>query len=382
MDVEDSNMGGNSHTAAATANTTTTTAALQRDFFVVQKCWFSGPIIDVPVDYLRLLTTQQHAEEIACLSAHAFHSSSSSSSHSNHHSNHHSTPIPTPVRTIVLPHGGGYAFLAAGKIFWVRRLQATVVGVGSHMSVGQGQGQASQSHSHSHIHQQEVTRAHAVVTEHVIGGTGNRNSRRGQEVAAGRVFVGDGGASGQAAMVAAQQLERTANANVTTSTTGMNINNRVTWLPIGMPDENASNHSRSHAHLQEWPDRHLWVQQHRAEQTENAPQHGNAQHQGGQGQVKQQRDDSECSTSYYSVHNDNSSAHILDLEEDDDVNHVFGISMDSMNTNTNLNATGMNMNVNNMFMAPPAAKRQCRQPDHTVGLAAASASAWPTNFGR
>jgi signal peptidase I len=297
-----------------------------RDFFVVQKCWYSGPSDDVPTDYLRLLTTQQHAEEIACLSAHAFNSSSSGNSPTNNTNENKNAP----VRTIVLPDGGGYAFLAAGKIFWVRRLQSSIVSTG---------------HNANNVFNvtNSLMTAHAVVTEHVIGGTGNRNSRRGQEVATGRVFVGDGGASGQAAMVAAQQLTRVVG--------GAQGTMRVTWLPIGMPDENASN-SNSHAHLQEWPDRHLWVQQHRQQYAAELQQKQQ------ESCFKQQRDDSECS--YYSVsHSHNASAH-------DDANHVFGTdtsnSMSTMDTN--------------MFMAPPAAKRQCRQPD-TVPESAAAFAAWP-----
>jgi hypothetical protein len=252
----------------------------------------------------------------------AFNSSSGNNNNSNN-------KTPTPVRTIVLPAGGGYAFLAAGKIFWVRRCQAAVVSAG-----GMGNSSSAMNNNNSMT-------AHAVVTEHVIGGTGNRNSRRGQEVATGRVFAGDGGASGQAAMAAAQQLQR-----VQTQQQGPNVNisMRVTWLPIGMPNENASN-SDSHAHLQEWPDRHLWVQQHRhayAEQQQESC-------------FKQQRDDSECS--YYSVNSVGASAH-------DDANHVFGTTTTSMDTSAPVNV--------NMLMAPPAAKRQCRQPD------AVAAASWPT----
>jgi hypothetical protein len=330
VDAPSSNMNMNTNTNTNSSNNAPNTQQT-RDFFVVQKCWYSGPSDDVPTDYLRLLTTQQTAEEIACLSAHAFNTSSGSNGNTDSPSNNKTQNA--PVRTIVLPQGQGYAFLAAGKIFWVRRLQALIV---SAMNTGN-------------------VSAHAVVTEHVIGGTGNRNSRRGQEVATGRVFVGDGGASGQAAMVAAQQL----------SQQGAQGTMRVTWLPIGMPDENASN-SNSHAHLQEWPDRHLWVQQHRQQYALEQQQKTD------QSCFKQQRDDSECS--YYSVH----SVHSVSVSNGagagagnnvhDDANHVFG-------TNTTNNNSGGGMDTTqSMFMAPPAAKRQCRQPD-TVPE---SFAAWPT----
>jgi hypothetical protein len=332
MDVDVSNSIGNFNNNAPL---NAPNAALST-FFIVQKCWFSGPTavgMDVPTDYLRLLTTQQHAENIASLSAHAF-NSSNSASNSNIGMNSQNN-APTPVRTIVLPDGGGYAFLAAGKIFWVRRVQATILSTPSSSST-------PHAINNNDIHFNNMT-AHAVVTEHVIGGTGNCNSRRGQEVATGRVFVGDGASSGQAAMVVAQHLAAGVQQQAGGTLPQGNVNIRVTWLPIGMPDENASN-SNSHAHLQEWPDRHLWVQQHRQ-------QHEQQQ----ESCFKQQRDDSECS--YYSVNGGGG----------EDANHVFGTS-----TNT---ASSMDTTAPNMFSAPPAAKRQCRQPD-TVGNAASASSTW------
>jgi hypothetical protein len=361
VDVPNGNATGNGNSNSSRETT----------FFVVQKCWFSGPTavgMDVPTDYLRLLTTQQHAEEIACLSAHAFNNASSNSNSSNNSSTPTQTPsTTTPVRTIVLPHGGGYAFLAAGKIFWVRRLQATVVSVANvilnfnnsnyynHNDENQNQ--------HQHLINIDNMTAHAVVTEHVIGGTGNRNSRRGQEVGTGRVFVGDGGASGQAAMVAAQQLGGIAGKDNGNG----NVNIRVTWLPIGMPDENASNHNHRHAHLQEWPDRHLWVQQ-QQQNNNNSNTNSNSEQQP-ESCFKQQRDDSECS--YYSVSNP-AQPDIQEL----DANHVFGTSATNMTMDTTTTSTTTMNHMNSMLMAPPAAKRQCRQPD-TVAMAA-SAFSWPT----
>lgn len=314
----------NNTSAAVTQNNTQNT----RDFFVIQSCWFSGPTTnsaaDAPADYLRLLDVQQDAEEIACLSAHAF-SKSRECGSGKSVSGASAAATDSPVRTIVLPNddstrSGGYAFFGSGKIFWVRRVQAVVVDSGN----------------------STFTAAHAVVTEHVIGGTGNRNSRRGAEQNTGRIFCGAGGASGHAAAVAAQPLQQHALQQ------GAGVSVRVTWLPVGKPRMD------NYEYLQEWPNRHLWRPQDASTQLPVQ---------------KQQRDDSEYSDSHSwsQQYTQQQQQQHYDAAEQD-ANHVFGNTTDSMNMDT-------------AMLPPPAAKRQCRQ-HHAVPSVASDRNtntsvAWP-----
>jgi hypothetical protein len=117
-----------------------------QEFFVVQRCWNDGPHVEPPLDYMALFPLQRQAEETAYQSAHV------------HAANHQAV-----VRTLLLP--TGYAFSAAGKLFWVRRVYAPT-------------------------HYDAATGAHVILTKGVIGGTGNTNSRRGSELTHNRVFVG------------------------------------------------------------------------------------------------------------------------------------------------------------------------------------------------
>lgn len=131
---------------------------MNRELFAVQRCWHSGPQQYQPLDFLRLFPTQRDAEEAAYHSAHAW-------------SRFHNPNSEASVRTLLLPRypahnctGSSYGFIAHGSLFWVRSLGALV---------------ADEHHE-----------GYAVVTEGIIGGTGNKNSRRGMEIGTGRVFVG------------------------------------------------------------------------------------------------------------------------------------------------------------------------------------------------
>jgi hypothetical protein len=121
-----------------------------QEFFVVQKCWFDGPLLEPPVDYLALFTKRSDADNVAYQSAHAF------------AAEHHAV-----VRTLILTESG-YAFSTAGKLFWVRSVYASLA--------PQQQKQATTNHG-----------AHVILTKGVIGGYGGR---RGTEIAYNRVFVG------------------------------------------------------------------------------------------------------------------------------------------------------------------------------------------------
>jgi hypothetical protein len=141
--------------------------------YVVQRCWHSGPQQYQPLDFLRLFHTQRDAEEAAYHSAHAW-------------SRHVHNGRDVPIKTLLLPsypdhnpQGSSYGFIASGTLFWVRALKATMVTARHHSRMFQ----EDQNYCH--------TAAYAIVTEGVIGGTGNHNSRRGTEVCEGRVFGGD-----------------------------------------------------------------------------------------------------------------------------------------------------------------------------------------------
>jgi hypothetical protein len=149
--------------------------------YVVQRCWHSGPQQYQPLDFLRLFHTQQDAEEAAYHSAHAW------SRQVQHGRNDF------PIKTLLLPsypahnpQGSSYGFIACGTLFWVRALKATLITARHHnrmFDINNNNDSNDQSCCHSAVY--------AVVTEGVIGGTGNHNSRRGTEVCEGRVFGGD-----------------------------------------------------------------------------------------------------------------------------------------------------------------------------------------------
>lgn len=179
--------------------------------YVVQKCWHSGPIQHVPVDMLRLFHTQREAEEAAYHSAKAFHEA-------------HSKPSSGSLKTLLLPsypahnpQGSSYGFLACGGLFWVRALRATMVAAGSNNNNG------NMCHS----------AAYAILTEGVIGGTGNRNSRRGTETCDGRVFGGDATALGIAMEAVARVKANLTNHTVHVDALTVPVGKPVKWLSSG-----------------------------------------------------------------------------------------------------------------------------------------------------
>lgn len=173
--------------------------------YVVQKCWFSGAQVMPAVDYLRLLETKQQAEQVAYHSAHLWGNGS-------------------VVRTIQLPHQGGYGFVSAGSLFWVREIAAIA------------------TTTTTTTRADRYGEAHAIIRHGILGGTGNANSRRGMEDVENVVFVGP-----HSAHRALQQL--------TALSSPLPNHARLQWLPVGPP-----------AHLQqlqtEWPDHASWKNQH------------------------------------------------------------------------------------------------------------------------
>ncbi|CAB9500276.1 expressed unknown protein [Seminavis robusta] len=141
----------------------------QMELFVIQRCWYSGPHVEPSVDCRRLFTSRREAEEVAYHSAHEFANQNIFATAAANNAK------PATVKTLLLPPyancgESSYAFQTCGKLFWVRSLQATIVpfvfGATS------------------------FDKAEVVFTEGIIGGTGNRNSRRGSEAKSGHVFCG------------------------------------------------------------------------------------------------------------------------------------------------------------------------------------------------
>jgi hypothetical protein len=186
---------------------------MNKEFFVVQRCWHSTPRQIQPMDYLRLFEHQQDAEKAAFHSAAAW---------SRHHAGGES------VRTLLLPsypahsrNSSSYGFIAQGSLFWVRSLTAS-------------------SNAPLRIPTAPCTSAHVIVTEGVIGGTGNRNSRRGTEIPSGRVFLGTN-------MDAARYLAHQACDQVAAQLP-QGCNAQVVSIPIGKISD-----FTSQSFLHDWP---------------------------------------------------------------------------------------------------------------------------------
>ena len=126
-----------------------------KEMFIVQKCWFDGPNVQPPQDYLALFSDRAQAENVSSQSAYI---------HAAHHQ--------AVVRTILLP--SGYAFSAAGDLFWIRSVHVNDIDVGDSCNWN------------GILHKG----AHVISNRGVIGGTGNVNSRRGSETKENVVFVG------------------------------------------------------------------------------------------------------------------------------------------------------------------------------------------------
>lgn len=188
-----------------------------KELFVVQRCWHSGPQQYQSLDLHRLFWSQRDAEEGAYHSAHAW-------------CRYHNPQAEPQVKTLLLPSypahnksGSSYGFIAQGSLFWVRSLVATMVGGNNNSPV--------------FAPSQE---AYAVITEGVIGGTGNRNSRRGTEVSHGRVFIGHA----ESARIKALETCH----HVMAQLGSHHISTNVAVVPIGKPTEYTSGEF-----LKDWP---------------------------------------------------------------------------------------------------------------------------------
>ncbi|MGK3761244.1 MAG: hypothetical protein ACI8RD_013562 [Bacillariaceae sp.] len=194
--------------------------------YVVQRCWHSGPKQYNPVDLLRLFHSQREAEEAAYHSAKAFHNAWVKDSPSKIKSSNASM---IGVKTLMLPsyphhnpQGSSYGFLSFGCLFWVRCLRTTIV-------------TARTQHNNPFLNTWNensdgvcASEAYAILTESIIGGTGNRNSRRGTEICDGRVFGGD---------ALAYSIAKEAIATVKANLTNFHLQVELKTLPIGKPTE-------------------------------------------------------------------------------------------------------------------------------------------------
>uniref|UniRef100_A0A7S0XJI4 Uncharacterized protein n=1 Tax=Pseudo-nitzschia delicatissima TaxID=44447 RepID=A0A7S0XJI4_9STRA len=187
---------------APSMNDSQSTSYQHQILYVVQKCWHSGPKQHVPVDMLRLFHSQREAEQGAYHSALAFHKV-----HSKPNSSASVKTLLLPSYPAHNPQGSSYGFLACGALFWVRALRMTIVA-------------ASSGVCHS--------AAYAILTEGVIGGTGNRNSRRGTETCDGRVFGGD---------ATARAMAMEAVTRVRSNLTNPSLRVEAQTLPVGKPAE-------------------------------------------------------------------------------------------------------------------------------------------------
>jgi hypothetical protein len=226
-------------------NTTTTTANNNNGldiatFYIVQKCWYSGPKIPVTVDYLRLLPSIAQAEQVAYQSAHTYASVSSSGAsfknsgvvrtiqipvHHQHNTNGPSAAATTTTNSTV---ASSYGFVANGLLFWIRRIN---VWVASGVPINT-----------------VVDSAHCILTNGIIGiPNSNSNNYRTSTIVLHNnneqqqsqnqpcAFVGPAGY--------AWALQQSASGQIP-------IGSTCQWVPVGKPNfDNITG---------EWPDRHEW----------------------------------------------------------------------------------------------------------------------------
>eukprot|EP00537_Pseudo-nitzschia_pungens_P007875 CAMPEP_0172377808 /NCGR_PEP_ID=MMETSP1060-20121228/69102_1 /TAXON_ID=37318 /ORGANISM="Pseudo-nitzschia pungens, Strain cf. cingulata" /LENGTH=375 /DNA_ID=CAMNT_0013105517 /DNA_START=886 /DNA_END=2013 /DNA_ORIENTATION=- len=193
--------------------------------YAVQRRWHSGPRNYAPLDMLRLFRTQREAEEAAFHSATAYCEAVNNNNNNNNNQNSGdiSNPSKSSIKTTILPsyptHNPGkssFGFLAGGSLFWVRALHATVITSGSILA---------DTHSNGPIY--------AIMTEGVIGGSGNPTAQRGTEICDGRVFGGDATACA-IAMEAVKRVQEQANCGTTGAPNRrLRVEAKVVW--IGKP---------------------------------------------------------------------------------------------------------------------------------------------------
>jgi hypothetical protein len=234
-------------TSPAVAVTPTTTTTTTRDVFIVQKCWYSGPMAahensSSAMDYLRILPTRSCAEEVALLSAHAYANANAMSSYDRHHPHHHHT---NPVVTILLPNGGGYGFVTRGRLFWTRCVHA-LYGTTTTTTPHATSGTTTTPTATAAPDDEVAITAHAWICHNVIGGTGNVHSRRGTEAVDGCVMIGSPSVVSQWAL--SQSTSSSSSSSLCRTPAAF-----VTWISWGPPPP-----AHDAAFWKEWPDYCHW----------------------------------------------------------------------------------------------------------------------------
>mmetsp|Transcript_17921 Transcript_17921/g.36898 ORF Transcript_17921/g.36898 Transcript_17921/m.36898 type:complete len:398 (-) Transcript_17921:1157-2350(-) len=224
-------------------------------FYVVQRCRHSGShhndcVLLPPTDMLRLFHSQREAEELAYHSARAFCGDIDGNSNGG-------AGERIAIKTILLPSypahsnpgGSSYGFVTGGgDLFWVRALQATIVMDNSNANTNSVCNPTNINTNNAMC--STSTAVYAILTEGVIGGSGNRDAQRGTEIYDGRVFGGDATAR-DIAMGSIARVQQQVNQ---TNTNTMNHPHRVRveakMIPIGIPTQSWCS---SGTFIKDWP---------------------------------------------------------------------------------------------------------------------------------
>lgn len=204
--------------------------------YIVQKSWFDGPHFEPSIDLPLLFVHRTAAELVATQSAHAL----------CRHFNQKQVPeasLPSVVRT-VLSTGGDYAFATCGKLFCVRAVEAALVYDDSQKTIKEGLPWTSMA---------PLLQAFCVLTNHVVGGTGNPNSRRGSEQ------------KQHCVVLASKERLALSSGHLHVPHNGSESIGRITRLPVVHEDRSklmipAEGDQPLHRILQAWPDASNWIQ--------------------------------------------------------------------------------------------------------------------------
>jgi hypothetical protein len=307
-------------------------------FYIVQKCWYSGPKVPPTVDYLRLLPSIGEAEQVAYQSAHTYASVSTQGNSSNSTGRNSSSVVRTiqiPIHhnkdTMTTQAASSYGFVANGMLFWIRRIRVWIsTGVPINTVVDS---------------------AHCILSNGVIGlpGTSTRlratammnSTNRTADTEEPCAYVGPAGY--------AWALQQSASGRIQLGST-------IQWIPVGKPNfENITG---------EWPDRAEWsistttVHNGTVSQvTKRVSDHSKSDHYWFSSTT------SACAAASTSC---SSSSDVSDLDEshrglcNNRTDRQDDVAMDTTNEND-----GSDDDVNHrMALAPPASKRRCPEDRH------------------